>query len=57
MSEVKQIGDDYRVMVGATIPDNQTHCSTAYIFSMLSKKEFDYIGNAVLMPQQEESDG
>lgn len=56
VSEVKQCGDDIRVMIGATIPDNQTHCSTAYIFSMLSDKEFDFIGNAVLMPQQEESD-
>lgn len=56
VSEVKQCGDDYRVMIGATIPDNQAQCSTAYIFSMLKDDEFEVVGRAVMMPQ-EESDG
>ena len=55
VTEVKQIGEDYRVMVGATIPDNQAKCSTAYIYSMLKNNEFDYIGKAALvMPEEED---
>lgn len=51
ISEVKKCGDDYRCMVGCTMPNNQTGCDTAYIFSMLSKKEFDPLfGKVVLMP-------
>lgn len=56
VSEVKQCGEDYRVMIGATIPDNEAHCNTAYIFSMLNDKEFDFIGDAVLMPPKEEDE-
>lgn len=56
VSEVKKCGDDYRIMIGATIPDNQLHCSTAYIFSMLSENEFEVIGKAVLMPQESEDE-
>lgn len=55
VAEVKQVGDDYRVMIGATIPDNQLKCSTAYIYSMLNENEFDYIGKAALaMPEEED---
>jgi hypothetical protein len=53
VEEVKKCGDDYRVMIGATIPDNQTQCSTAYIFSMLKDDEFEVLGKAVLMPKEE----
>ena len=54
VEEVKQIGNDYRVMVGATIPDNQLKCSTAYIYSLLSENEFDFIGKAALMMADKE---
>lgn len=53
VTEVKQCGDDFRVMVGATIPDNQLKCSTAYIYSMLKDNDFDIVGKAALMPQGE----
>lgn len=54
VSEVKKsVGDDYRVMIGATIPDNEAHCHTAYIFSMLNDNDFDIVGKAVLMPPEE----
>lgn len=56
VSEVKKCGDDYRVMVACTIPDNKEHCNTAYIYSMLSNKEFEFVGNAVMMPPEEEDE-
>lgn len=44
-------GEDVRYMIGCTIPDNEIGCSTAYIYSMESEREFDALfGEVVLMP-------
>lgn len=53
VSEVKKCNDDYRFMIGCTMPNNQTACDTAYIYSMLSKNEFEPLlgGHVVLMPK------
>lgn len=56
VNEIKKCGDDFRVMIGTTIPDNQAHCNTAYIFSMLSNNEFEVVGRAVMMPPKEEDE-
>ena len=45
IDSVKDLGDDVRYMIGVPIPDG----GTAYIFSMESKNEFDYIGEAVMV--------
>ena len=45
IDSVKDLGDDVRYMIGVPIPDS----GTAYIFSMESKNEFDYIGEAVMV--------
>lgn len=52
IEQAKKCDDDCRVMIGCTIPNNQTTCDTAYIFSMASKKEFEVLsdGQAALMP-------
>lgn len=51
--KVKKCGDDYRFMIGCTMLDNQDGCNTAYIYSMLSKKEFEPLldGYVILMPK------
>lgn len=54
VSSVKKCGDDYRFMIACTMPNNQTACDTAYIYSMLSKNEFEPLledGHVVLMPK------
>ena len=53
VNEVKKCGDDYRFMIGCTMPNNQTACDTAYIYSMASEKEFEPLlnGHVVLMPK------
>jgi len=48
--EAKICGDDVRYMIGVTIPEQ----GTAYIFSMDSSQELEYIGQAVLVLQTEE---
>ena len=55
ITEVKKCGDDYRFMIGCTIPDNQNGCNTAYIFSMAKSGEFEplFDGKAVLRPKGE----
>ena len=51
ISEVKDCGDDYKYLIGVPIPQQ----GTAYIFSMESANEFEYIGRAVLgEPEDEE---
>lgn len=56
--EVKPVktenGEDVRYMIGCTIPDNQSKCNTAYIFSMESEKEFEHLedGKIVLAPPE-----
>ena len=44
VSEVKDCDGDYRYMIGVPIPQR----GTAFIFSMESDEEFEYIGRAVL---------
>lgn len=39
-------------MIGVPIPDS----GTAFIFSMKSKNEFEYVGNAVLVPSRAEEE-
>ena len=51
ISEIKRVKDDGKCLIGCTIPDNQNGCNTAYIYSMRSKNEFDYVGRAALMPK------
>lgn len=45
VDEVKDCGDDIRYMVGVPVPKQ----GTAFIMSMGSKNEFDYIGKAVMV--------
>ncbi len=45
INEVKQCGDDVRYMLGVPVPEG----GTAYIFSMESEEEFEYIGDAVMI--------
>ena len=56
VTEEKQCEDDIRYMVGVPIPEQ----GTAYIFTMKSKNEIEYIGKAVLitaeLPKNEEKD-
>lgn len=44
VSEVKDCDGDYRYMIGVPIPQR----GTAFIFSIESDEEFEYIGRAVL---------
>ena len=52
INEIKPCGDDYRVMIGVPVPQQ----GIAYIFSMLSNNEFEYIGQAVFGFGEEEDD-
>ena len=52
INEVKDCGDDIRFLIGVPIPQQ----GTAFIFSMWSKNEFEYVGKAVLLPVGEEED-
>lgn len=45
IGEVKDCGDDIRYMVGVPIPEQ----GTAFIMSMDSENEFEYIGKAVMV--------
>lgn len=45
VEEIKKCGDDFRYMIGVPIPGQ----GTAYIFSMGSQKEFEYIGLASMI--------
>ena len=44
INEIKQCGDDVKYMIGVPIPEQ----GTAYIFSMESENDFEYVGKAVL---------
>ena len=46
MTEAKQYEDDTRFMIAVPMPEQ----GTAYIFSMLSHNEFDWIGETDLVP-------
>lgn len=50
ITEIKQCSDDIRYMVGVPIPER----GTAYIFSMESKKEFEYVGKSLFIIQDED---
>lgn len=47
IEEVKDCGNDTRYMIGVPVPQR----GTAYIFSMGSKEEFEYIGRAVMVTE------
>jgi len=48
INELKKCGNDVRYMIGVPIPQQ----GTAYIFSMRSAKEIEYIGKAIFMPEE-----
>ena len=50
ITEVKKYDDDIKYMVGVPIPEQ----GTAYIFSMESKKEFEYVGKSLFIFQDED---
>ena len=52
IDEIEIVGDDIRYMVGVPIPGK----STAYIFSMESIDELEYVGKAVLIPGESETE-
>jgi len=52
IDEIKEYDNDVRYMIGVPIPDG----GTAFIFSMESKNEFEYVGNAVLVPSRAEEE-
>lgn len=52
IDEIKEYDDDVRYMIGVPIPDS----GTAFIFSMESKNEFEFVGNAVLVPSRAEEE-
>ena len=45
ITEIKQLKNDIKYMIGVPIPQQ----GTAYIFSMESAQEFEYIGKAVMV--------
>lgn len=47
ITEIKQLNNDIKYMIGVPIPQQ----GTAYIFSMDSAQEFEYIGKAVMVVQ------
>ena len=52
INEIKEYDNDVRYMIGVPIPEG----GTAFIFSMESKNEFEYIGDAVLVPSRAEKE-
>ena len=49
VTEIKDCGNDTRYMIGVPIPQQ----GTAFIFSMDSANELEYIGKAVMAPNGE----
>ena len=45
IDEVKKCGNDIRYMIGVPMPEQ----GTAYIFSMESDNDFEYVGDPVLV--------
>lgn len=45
IKDIKDCGDDIRYLIGVPVPQQ----GTAFIFSMQSEGEFEYIGNAVMI--------
>ena len=52
VNEVKDCGGDYRYLVGVPIPEQ----GTAFIFSMESDREFEYVGDAILIFSHEKEE-
>ena len=52
IEEVKYYDNDVRFMIGCLIPEK----GTAYIFSMESNDEFEYIGKSLFMPAEDNTD-
>lgn len=51
IEETKEYSDgDVRYMVGVPVPQR----GTAYIFSMESNNDFEYVGRAILAPRSED---
>ncbi len=46
VNEVKNCGDDVRYMVGVPVPQK----GTAYIFTMRSAQEIEWVGESIFMP-------
>lgn len=53
IEEVKKCDGDYRYMVGVPIPQQ----GTAYIFTMDSKREIEFIGPAILVMSSADDEG
>ncbi len=52
ITEIKQCGDDVRYMIGVPIPEQ----GIAYIFSMQSNNEFEYVGKSLFVEKDEDED-
>ena len=52
IDEIKEVGDDIRYMIGVPMPGK----GTAYIFSMESRDELEYVGKTVLIPGESETE-
>lgn len=52
IEEVKKCGDDVRYMIGVPVPQQ----GTAYIFTMDSKREIEFIGPAILVVSSEDDE-
>ena len=52
VEEVKVLKDNTRYMLGVPMLEHDGVGGTAYIYSMESDNEFDYIGHAALMPKE-----
>ena len=50
--KIKRFGVDVRYMIGVPIPQR----GTAFVFSMGSRNEFEYIGEAVMIPPEEDEE-
>ena len=50
IKEVKELDNDTRYLIGIPVPQS----GAAYIYSMGSKKEFEYIGDAVMVEPDDE---
>lgn len=50
ITEIKDCGDDIRYMIGVPMPQQ----GTAYIFSMESAHEIEYIGKAALIERSDD---
>jgi len=50
IEEIKECNEDIRYMIGVPIPQQ----GVAYIFSMSTDNEFEYIGRAVMVTNDED---